>query len=818
MQINAISISFNLTLVYFTYTDDLVAACENNRLEIVLYLLNDLHCDPNALGSFRQIPLVVAEKKDIKIIRLLLQHGADVEVLYKSKLAALKRLRSKKPKDNPVKMFIIGDGGEGKSTLMAAMQHEEKGAEGDVTGVSQQTAGIVHEEFESKIFGNVQFSDFAGQAAYHGFHSAVIRSSVLGCPPVLILVVSVEKSDDDIMLRIKYWLNIVANQCANIEGKAPLIVVGSRLDVFLDKETNRKREEVVTRVADRVTPVVQRAVNRYLQFDFHGFLPIDCRKMNSPELKRLRDLVKKACSSVKSRVSISLNSHMFHVFLVANHSSDVFITLEGAHKSVLKAQTYYAENSRQKNEAAELSFIPSEYPRLIEICRELTNNGHILFIENQESPIKSFIVIDQMALTKEVNGTIFAPEGFKEHHEIASSTGIVPQSKLVAYFSGYDIDMIVGFLSYRELALPIRDPEILEKIEEQPADGERTRDTKARDSKEVFLFCPGLISRVRPKAEKLPTDEYKYHYCWISYCRHENFFDLRLFQVLLVRLALTRRQGGMSNDSIPSIQRLCEIWKSGISWLTNDGIFVVIQLEDNSRAIKVQMHADKMSLEFSKIRSELINKISNAVKELCPTVYTVESCVKPSEVKYPMKEYSELPLIDFKVLASSIVCIKEKFCKSFVQVGSTGLTRVSLEKLLKIEVYADLGVNLLQALFNEEKSGEKICDEFLCALVSRWSEKTLQFVQPAFDCEKQSMDEFYNALKTWRDDSSKTYECMRAILNKYSVFSGKNLLVSWHVMYMYMQSACSRHVHAIGMYYCMAGYYASVRMRKRGIR
>ena len=739
-----------IIISFYSFTDDLIAACQHNHVEIVSYLLKEFKCDPNKLGSFRQIPLNVA--RDNKIIRLLLQHGADVRDVYNLRRAALDKLHTEIPKNNPVKMFIIGNGGEGKSTLMETMQHEGKKEIGTVTEVSKHTAGIVHKDFESKIFGNIQFSDFAGQNAYHGSHAAIIRSSVVACPPVFMLVVSVRKNDDEIMQVIKYWLSIVANQCTNIEGKAPLIVVGSHLDLF---PKSGKRDAIV-----------KRAVNRYLQFDFHGFLAMDCRQMNSPELESLRKIVKKACASVKSRVSISLNANMFHIFLLDSHKNDNYITLKCARSSI-KAQLIDEEQSKRKKEDKVLPFIPSEYSRLKEICLELTDTGYILFIENQKSLKKSFIVIDQTVLTADVNGSIFAPEGFKEHRKLASSTGIVPRSKLVVHFPGYDIDLIVGFLSYRELAIPVMDSEILTIIQHE------SDKNQLPNSEEVFLFCPGLIWSDPPtdEVQKRIMEHSGCNFCWISYCREEYFFGIRLVQVLLLRLALSQSCVS-STDSNPSLMRFCGIWKTGIFWQVKGGIFVLIEIKDNSKCIILQIHSKKMSLEFIKLRSDLINKISSAIKEFCPTVYTRDVLVEPSEVKHSMKNYSELPSIEMKSLAKCIVK-----CEKELPIPITN-DFIDLDILLPEEVYANLDTNMLQAFFNKDKCKEIVSDKFLDALVSKWSEKLCQLIQPAFGATTSKI--YYDALKTWRDNEKGTYELLRSILDRHSVFCGNNLLVSYH--------------------------------------
>ena len=140
-------------------------------------------------------------------------------------------------------MFVIGHGGEGKSTLIEAMEHEPSRlaplvnlfvTPKEVDGVSQKTAGIIPRVFRSRFYGDVLIYDFAGQEAYYSSHAAIIKSVVDKCPPIFLLVIGLHRDDITIAQSVSYWLRIVVNQCANMEGKAPLIVIGSHADMVKD--------------------------------------------------------------------------------------------------------------------------------------------------------------------------------------------------------------------------------------------------------------------------------------------------------------------------------------------------------------------------------------------------------------------------------------------------------------------------------------------------------------------------------------------------------------------------------------------------------
>ena len=72
----------------------------------------------------------------------------------------------------------------------------------------------------------------------------------------------------------------------------------------------------------------------------------------------------------------------------------------------------------------------------------LCARGHLLYLPNKEDFEAGWVVINKQAVLSDINGAIFAPEYFKQHHDIAMSTGVVPKSKIAGVFAEkYNIDM-----------------------------------------------------------------------------------------------------------------------------------------------------------------------------------------------------------------------------------------------------------------------------------------------------------------------------------------------------------------------------------------
>ena len=668
-----------------------------------------------------------------------------------------------------MKLFVIGHGGEGKSTLIEAMEHEPTFwtsvvnvfvAPKEVEGVDQRTAGIIPRVFKSRFFGEVQFFDFAGQEAYYSSHAAIIRSAVDTCPPVFILVIGFHNDDATIIHSVSYWLGIITNQCTKMEGQAPLIVVGSHVDLVKEK----------TKV-DKIKNTITLAVKKFTSFNLVDTVAMDCRYSNSEGMKLLRRLVEASCKSIRTKLSVSLNSHMFLIYLVDSFPDKLAVTLQTV-KEKLEAR---AQDPSKKDKSVH-SFIPTTIPRLIEICVQLSDKGHILFLLNEASPDNSFIIIDKTALLAKINGTIFAPEDFEQHCQLATSTGVVPKCELAKHFSEFDINMLIRFLSHLELAVPIEDAEVLSLIGEHLA---KKHSQLATLSDDGFLFCPALIRLEVPPQLLLIQPHFSFRFGWLLSCMSaDDFFDPRFLHVLLLRLALSLGLAPIVDPDIPALQHQCSVWKTGVHWNTPQGAEVLLEVI-NKKSVLVIIQHEVVSSDFLKLRSKIIRKVKRTSKTFCPSIKAEEMLLSHTDITYPLKLSEGLALFSMKSLAESIV---EQH--PYV-VSCNGSKRLPV---CDHEVYANLGENILQPLFNETYPvhTKRISDRFLSAVSSAWSKNPqivdiiCSAVTPKTNATSKTVASVEASLKSWRDGSDGTYKSLRQILDKLSVFAGKSPLVSYN--------------------------------------
>ena len=725
------------------------------------YLLNDVvGCDPNIKDDDGHTPLFLAGNKGV--ILLLLQHGATAENAYSQHRKALGKVFSKDPLKNPVKILVIGHGGEGKSTLIEAMEHEPTALTSlvnifvspkEVDGVSQKTAGIIPRLFKSRVFGDVLVYDFAGQEVYYSSHAAIIKTAVDACRPIIVLVLGLHKDDAFTTHSASYWLGIIANQCANMEGKAPLIVVGSYADCLTDKRKIAKKEEIVLQ-----------AVSRYPTLDLLKFIPMDNRYSNSSGMKILRATVGPACTSIRSTLAVSLNAHMFLIYLVGK--DEIALSLEQVQQQI-KEESSQALSKKHKEV---VPFIPTTIPLLVDICVQLNDKGHILFLNNTSSPEKSFIVIKKEELMGKVNGSIFAPEDFDQHCQLSTSTGVVPCSKLAAHLPNLDTNMLTGFLVNLEFAVPIEDPEVLRLINQH-----RTDAGESISPEEKYLFCPALIRlEVDTKVFK-HRDDLAYHFGWVMSCSHKDqFLDARFLHVLLLRISLSLKLAPVIDPDIPSLQRKCSVWKTGVCWGTADGIKVLVEVMNKKKVVVlIQAHHLSLHLDLFKLRSTVMKKVVDISTELCSTVVTEEALLPPHSVTYPLEDTH---VFDLKSLAESVIN------QNLFVVSTNNVDNIPLSDLLKSEVYADLGENILQLLFNP--AHKELSDQFILAVATCWNKnpRLADIVRTAItenaSAVFQECNNLNDVLKVWKSTKDSSFEALRRILDPLSVFAGRNPLVS----------------------------------------
>ena len=619
--------------------------------------------------------------------------------------------------------------------------------------VDEKTAGIIPHDIHSKALGRLSLYDFAGHKEYYAGHDALLHNTMTNSPSIVTLVVDMRDEEGKIREALQYWFQFINNHSSEEGAKPHLLIIGSHADEIPSSEAKQKSKCLVS------------VVTSY-NFDnviFAGQIIIDCRYAESSSMTKLRSMLSQICQTLRSSEEMAAAHHSFLVFLLHRFSDSLAVTLSNA----------AAELSDNLDNLwyAYLECVKSSDP--LEMCEKLNERGNILFMKNKEHPENSWIVLDKAVLLSQVNGVIFAPEGFKEHQKsLSTSTGVVPLSKLAPLFPNIDSDMITQFLCHLEFCQEIKDVGLVSLL--------TTEDQSSPTAGERYLFFPGLVHLDTPQDVILSSaSNLDYNSGWVLQCsKSEQFFSSRFLQVLLLRLAflfaLTLTDSSTTDHL--ALHRKCSVWKNGIYWVNRSGGEAIVEII-NLRQVVVIVHSKLEKMELVGLRSAVIKTVINAKEEFCSKVLVRESLVLPEDT-------AVYPLDPSKVTGVSITEVAATITEGKKFIINEKNQRVELEKLICFEPYAYLGEPLLQKLFNEDvKEDHEIADELLNDFARRTHKNIDEYrtiLEQEFD-ERDSHDGVCGLLQVfqlWRDKMGKegTRRNFKKQLDQFSVFAGRNPL------------------------------------------
>ena len=610
-------------------------ACSNHDLNIVQYLIREEHCNPSCENNNGDTPLHYACLRDhAHIVQYLLSTG-QVNPLAKNKYGVtalyyangkydiiklfqpFKECRTAFPVHTFTKLILTGDSGAGKTTITELIVRLASSTAVEcVTAVQRLTAGIIPHHIQSVQLGNFVVYDFAGQQEYYSSHAAVLEQVMRRSAAMFLCVVDLSESKEKICESLHYWLSFIDNACSTAEGRSHVVIVGSHAD------------QVTSSVEEKSSLLQGIAARRIKRQQYSGYLSMDCRKANTDASRLLiATLTNSQKAIAASQPVISYYSHVIYAFL-RTKLNVVGCTLHDLVSAVAK------END---------SSLPNNQSVLIEFLTTLSDRGLILFIHH---PHSSWVVVKTEALLKEINGTLFAPDHFKEHCDLASNTGIIPVSNLHKVFPNYNSEMLVGFLTSLHFCRPV-DPSVLQYTNLQTTPSHSTAD---------LLFFPGLVQSERPDS-LVQQGALKFGWCLRCMDPHE-FLSSRFLHFLLLSVAYKFPLASQG------LHRMCRVWRNGIFWRNYDDITTVIELLDNNRCVLVAMSCDDTSpVEHAELHSSLIALVHHLQQQYCPHLNVREFLISPDLIqRYPLRALDNLPdsdLFDIHHVAQSLLLHKK---------------------------------------------------------------------------------------------------------------------------------------------------------------
>ena len=719
-------------------------SCHYGNLNIARYLINEQHCDQMTKDKLDQTPLHYACKHGHGHIAQYLLSTGKVDPLAKDDVGktpmeyatargnydVLKLFRSfpQFKRDFPVhtytKLVLTGYSGAGKTTTsqLILLLANEAGlfswlSSGRVTDIECFTAGIIPLHVESKVkeVGNMVIYDFAGQQEYYSSHAAVLERIMRNSAAIFTCIVDLSQCMDKISESIHYWMSFIENACSSAQGSSHVIIVGSHADLVKSPQELKEKNSLVESIAE----------SRVKQLTYGGFVSMDCRESKTKQARHFRSLLSTSQQAIlSSQPSMSLYCHVLYAFLR---------TKLGKTSCTLQELTTVL--------ASEKDFSP-DFTVLTELLISLSDKGLILLVQNQEHPQSSWVVMEKDALLRKVNGTLFAPNNFKQYRQVASNTGIVPIATLEELFPQYSSEILVGCLESMEFCHPM-DPSALQGTN---LESNNTTLSSSPPSGASHLFFPSLVKEHRPDDLSSP----KFGWCLGCSDPHQ-FFSNRFLHVLLLRLAFTFPLASKHlppSSSLHGLERQCKVWQNGIIWKSGSGVSTIVEIVDRNRWVIVLV--SEKSREAAETCSSVIRMILDLQQQLCSVVSTCECLISPSLLdRYPFDALSDTDLFDLLSVARSMLLRQTQH--KFLLDRKEGMNTYSTDEALSCEPYYLLQPSSVCQLFNQSMASQPVPDPLL--------QEVLRYCQLP---QQKPQD----------------HKELRECVNKHSIFAGRNPLVS----------------------------------------
>ena len=797
-------------------------ACEEGHLDIVKFLVVECHCNPlqpaSVLGmNTGATPLHLAcESKHSDVIAFLLSSGTVDRLLTCKKPGFIVRkfaehnddessvqailswvgrkdffinfltCRRSNPFHPAFKIFVMGNPSAGKSTLVKAIQSRMTDTSllggltakfKKVSGVKLRTAGIIPVPIESQELGNIIMYDLAGQYQYYSSHAALLERLVSSPGALLMVVVDLSKSKEEITQQLQYWSSFIENHCSQSTSKPAVVVIGSHADVVKSQKENP---------AQKVADILKKPSSSLQALD--DIISLNCTQLASDGLTKACDAIAGQVTQFQKKFDIDLQVHFLYDFLSREFEGQTAGRVSEIVSRI--AEDSNTEMTVGLDEKEVIVLLPQDTPTLSQHLTTLSEKGRFLYLRNDQNVDDSWVILDQEVLLSEVNGTVFAPENFKEHHDISSSTGVVPFSKIEQAFPSHSPEMIISFLSHLEFCQQIAESEASVISGDQLGGSQQ--------SPEALYFFPALVSEDRPEENCKSIEQAHYKCGWsLQRIRSDQFLSPRFLHVLLLRLAFSfalAPETAEEDEVCPVLQRRCNVWKAGIHWQNRDGVEAIVEVVEQNTAVTVVMGClEGREVECAGLRSELIRAILATKERFCAAVELRESFIHPAELSsYPLKISKLLPSFTITELATAIAEDKQVVTRK----QGHGQQMLGISELLYFEPYTCFNPTLLAELFKDENSGNEVPDIFhLDAGMAAHSkmhilknilEHNPRELQAAIAIaivsqtyQNDPMHNCYLLFRTWALSApSPTYQALRSALDRFSVFCGRNPLVS----------------------------------------
>ena len=492
---------------------------------------------------------------------------------------------------------VIGNGEQGKSTLIAALQAEGNSLLKKFTNrftkvqdIRKRTTGIEAVQFSSQKYGETLFYDFAGQSDYHGPHQSFLEA-MLSKPGVslsLLLLLKATDEEDIITQQVTHWLQPLSLTSA--PSTPQVILVGS----FLDQVVSREE------ATDKLLRCTQ-SVQEQFHFNIQGPCLLDCRKPASKGIDQICTFLQENEQLQFTSSTLSYNLHWVLVQVRKAFSDLAVFPIPAV--PFHNFQSWLLKNGKR---------LPTHMPPAMEVCHDLTSIGHALFLPNKQDPSQSWLILDLQAILHDVYGTLFSGSQGK-----VNQFGLLHCSQLTELFPKLDPAMVQEVLISLEFCIQVDSSLLREELLK----------LTARDEGDSWLYFPALVSAQPLEIfPHVPDPHHLQWVCWQLRTAENHFISAHLLQTIILRLAANHV---FTHELSPSVrEHCCCIWVNGLSWRSTKGVDIMVQISDSS-VVQVVGRSKAGPEKLHQYMSTIVSDVIKTTAQLSPKLEATSYIVHP---------------------------------------------------------------------------------------------------------------------------------------------------------------------------------------------
>ena len=763
-------------------------ACATQNQSMVAFLLESDKCSEsltirNANGH---TPLYYVADRDL--INCLIMNGADPKDVAESARVqhineAFKKVKHDHPLDPTVTALILGNSLAGKTTLIKTLTKAYNWKQLDMPSIGQlesvhkeeRTTGVEISEYKvhDKHIPRVLFYDFAGQTQSFQSTQSILLQNLLSrshlSPVLFVIVIDVTLSKHDRLNQLSYWANFIEScQPLHMAGEIEVIIIGSHIDKIHDEDEKKSLKTSLTKAMQPFESDTFKLIE-------NSFL-LDCRESSASELVRVKGILLRSVNQLKEYAELDNRCHLIFSYLYERFP-DKPVRFSELHGSLRKRKP----DGFSTNE----SILPLMTNKLISLLENMQSRQHILLVGhtaegvNRKSDFWILTAKAQNLMFKHVHGLLFAKEeDFENHVDIESNVGVLSSTELIKAFPDIDYEMLQEFLEYSELCKKICDkavlklikcgttePENITSIDDESLDDQQTISASNFDDLQTidgnnksdveYFFFPGLVKETRKYV--FQNKKYRYSSGWTLECIKGDHFKSIFLQVLLLRLTF---QFAASRELDKKLYRECIIWKNGLSW-SKSGVEVYVEVTNQNQKVFVILRClDGAELTAIQLRSAVIKEVYAVKAKYGGRTKTTEFIIYNPQLNGDESLTELTQKVTIKELASAVTTGPSS---PFIQDTSCHTHHINKD-LLCFEPYSGIDSNLMTTLFDSSKANETVPEETSARISTMLKNAGAQ---------SQHIDHIMQLVST-----SIVYQNLRDLLDKYSIFHGRNPKVS----------------------------------------